>query len=164
MADIEVNGVPLNLSRPQDRVTLSELKAGAIRMRNFGADISTIAAKFGLSDHDAERVLNEGLRDVLADDAQAIRARQQATLNDIKRAMYPGMVAGDKDHANVLINVLKHESDIHAIKTPQRLQIGVDQETFTTRVEEDMRELGMSGDQSYIDVGTQEEDEPWSNT
>lgn len=164
MADIEVNGVPLNLSRPQDRVTLSELKAGAIRLRNFGADLSTIAAKFGLSEHDAERVLNEGLRDVLADDAQAIRARQQATLNDIRRAMYPGMVAGDKDHANVLINVLKHESEIHAIKTPQRVQIGVDQEAFTTRVEEDMRELGMASGQDYIDVGTQEEDEPWSNT
>ena len=159
---IEVNGSPLDLSRPQDRVTLSELKAGAIRLRNFGADLSTIAAKFGLSEHDAERVLNDGLRDVIADDAQAIRGRQQATLNDIRRAMYPGMVAGDKDHANVLINVLKHEAEIHpGVKGPQRLQIGVDQEVFETRVQEDMRELGMSS-QPYIDAEGGEDD--WSNT
>lgn len=160
---IEVNGVTLDLTRPGDRVTLAELKAAAIRLRNFGASLSTIADKLGLHEEDAERVLSEGLREVLADDAEAVRARQQATLNDIRRAMYPAMAAGSETASGVLINVLKHESEIHGIKTPQRIQVGVDQEQFTTRVQEDMRELGMTA-QALTPPPEDEEDEPWSNT
>lgn len=159
---IEVNGVTLDLSRAQDRVALSELKAAAIRLRNFGASVSTIADKLGLAEDTAERVLSEGLREVLSDDAEAVRARQQATLNDIRRAMYPAMAAGSETASGVLINVLKHESEIHGIKSPQRVQIGVDQEQFETRVAEDMRALGMTAQPPALPES--EEDEPWSNT
>lgn len=159
---VQVHGVTLDLARPEDRAQLAELKAAAIRLRNFGAAISTIADKLGLEEHTAERLLSDGLREIISDDAETVRARQQATINDIRRAMYPAMASGDKDSANVIISVMKHESDLHGLKAPTRVQIGVDQETFTTRVQDDMRELGIP---AQIDAPLSE-DEPdgWANT
>lgn len=159
---IAVSGVVLDLTRAEDRAKVVELKTAAVRLRNFGASVSGIADKLGLSEDVAEGLLTEALREVMADDAETVRARQQATLNDIRRAMYPNMAAGDKDSANVIISVMKHESDLHGLKAPQRVQIGVDQEAFTTRVQDDMRELGIP---PRMDAPLDTSDpEGWANT
>lgn len=156
-------GQAVDITRPEGRMKVNELKAAAIRLRNFGATLSTIADTLGLDSEDtAEHLLTTGLRELVADDADTIRARQQATLNDIKRAMYPNMTQGDKDAAGTLLRVLDHEAKLHpGVLAPQRVRIGMDQEAFTTTVDEDMRALGVH---PQMDVPLDEGDETWANT
>lgn len=161
---VVVAGVTLNPASAEDRSRLAELKTGIIRMRNFGASLDMIADKLGLADADAAgELLDAALRELVADDADQIRARQQATLNDIRRAMYPAMVQGDKDSAGVILSVLKHEADIHpGVKAPSRLRVGLDSEEFATRVDEDIRALGIH---PRMDVPLEEgEDDDWATT
>jgi hypothetical protein len=154
--------MPLNLATAEGRAKQAELKTAAIRLRSFGATMSTIMDKLELgAEEDAESLVTEGLREVMADDADMVRAKQQATLNDIRRAMYPGVAAGDQGAAGVVLKVLDHEAKLHGILAPQRVAVGLDQETFTTRVEEDIRELGID---PKMDVPLDEGDGSWANT
>lgn len=160
---IFVHGKLIDNTVPEGRMKINELKAASIRLRNFGATLSTIADTLGLETEDmAEQLLMTGLRELVSDDADTIRARQQAVLNDIKRAMYPNMITGDKDSAGTLLRVLDHEAKIHpGVVAPQRVRIGLDQEAFTTTVDEDMRALGVH---PQMDVELDEGDETWANT
>lgn len=163
MSGITLRGELIDVSRPEGRMKINEVKAAAIRLRNFGATLSTIADTLGLADEGmAEQVLMTGLRELVSDDADTIRARQQATLNDIKRAMYPNMTTGDKDAAGTLLRVLDHEAKLHpGVLAPQRVRVGLDQEAFTTTVDEDMRALGVH---PQMDVPLEEGDAGWANT
>lgn len=162
MAAIMVRGQYVDPTIPEGRMKLNELKAAAIRLRNFGATLGTITDTLGLDTEDmAETLLYTGLRELVADDADALRARQQAVLNDIKRAMYPNMTTGDKDAAGTLLRVLDHESKLHGLQAPQKVRIGLDHEAFTTTVDEDMRALGVH---PQMDVPLDEGDEGWANT
>lgn len=160
---IVVQGQLVDPSMPEGRMKINELKAGAIRLRNFGATLTTICDTLRLESEDmAEYLLMTGLRELVSGDADAVRAGQQAVLNDIKRAMYPAMTTGDKDAASMLVTVLRHEADIHpGVKAPQRMRIGLDQDAFTTTVDEDMRALGVH---PQMDVPLDEGDEGWANT
>jgi hypothetical protein len=163
MPAIILRGQVIDVSRPEGRMKVNELKAAAIRLRNFGATLGTITDTLGLESEDiAEYLLSTGLRELVSGDADSVRAGQQAVLNDIKRAMYPGMVAGGKDAAGVLMTVLRHEADIHpGVKAPARVRLGLDQDAFTTTVDEDMRALGVH---PQMDVPLDEGDAGWANT
>lgn len=162
MAAIMVRGQYVDPTIPEGRMKLNELKAAAIRLRNFGATLGTITDTLGLDTEDmAETLLMTGLRELVSDDADALRARQQAVLNDIKRAMYPNMTTGDKDAAGTLLRVLDHESKLHGLSAPQKVRIGLDHEAFTTTVDEDMRALGVH---PQMDVPLDEGDDGWANT
>lgn len=162
MAAIMVRGQYINPLQPEGRMKLNELKAAAIRLRNFGATLGTITDTLGLDAEDmAEYLLMTGLRELVSGDADALRAGQQAVLNDIKRAMYPNMTTGDKDSAGVLLRVLDHESKLHGLQAPQKVRIGLDHEAFTTTVDEDMRALGVH---PQNDVPLEERGEGWANT
>jgi hypothetical protein len=65
---VEVHGVPLDLTQAGDRARQAELKAGAIRLRNFGATVDTIADRLGMSVDDATYILEAGLRDLVAEE------------------------------------------------------------------------------------------------
>lgn len=163
MGGITLRGELIDVSRPEGRMKINEVKAAAIRLRNFGATLGTIADTLGLADETmAEQVLMTGLRELVSDDADTVRARQQATINDIKRAMYPNMTTGDKDSANVIIKVLEYEGKLHpGVIAPTRVRVGLDQEAFTTTVDEDMRALGVH---PQMDVPLEEGDAGWANT
>lgn len=159
---IHVGGQPLDLSRPEDRARYAEMQVAVVRMRNFGASLAVIADKLGLTEEDAETLLQNTLRQIWVSDADEVRARQQATLNDIRRAMYPGMELGDDKSAGVILRVLDHEANLHGLKAPTRVRVGLDQEEFTTTVDDDMRALGIH---PRMDVPLSEDDpEPWANT
>lgn len=163
MVAIVYHGQVISPVMPEGRAKLNELKAAAIRLRNFGATLATITDTLGLETEDmAEHLLMTGLRELVSDDADAVRARQQAVLNDIKRAMYPNMTTGDKDAAGTLLRVLDHEAKLHpGVIAPTRVRMGLDQDSFTTTVDEDMRALGVH---PQMDVPLAEEDDGWSNT
>jgi hypothetical protein len=160
---IMVRGVYIDPTQPEGRMRLNELKAAAVRLRNFGANLGTITDTLGLdTEAQAEWLLMTALRDLVADDANSIRARQQATVNDIKRAMYPNMTNGDEKAANVIIKAMEYEGKLHpGVIAPQRVRVGLDQEAFTTTVDEDMRELGIH---PQMDIPLDEGDTGWANT
>lgn len=158
---VEVHGVPLDLTQIGDRARLAELKAACIRLRNFGATVDTIADKLGMSLDDAESVLEQGLRDLTIEDAQSVRGRQQAMIHDIYRAMYPALANGDQGAAGVVMKAMDHEGKLHGVAAPTRIRVGVDREELTTRVEEDVRALGLH---PRMDVPLSEGDDDWANT
>jgi hypothetical protein len=163
MVQIIRHGEYLDPTVPEGRMKLNEMKAAAIRLRNFGATLGTITDTLGLATEDmAEALLMTGLRELVSSDADEVRAGQQAVLNDIKRAMYPNMTAGDKDAAGTLLRVLDHEAKLHpGVIAPTRIRVGLDHEAFTTTVDEDMRALGVH---PQMDVPLEEGDEGWANT
>lgn len=160
-----VDGYELRRERAEDRARLAELKVAAIRLRNFGASPQVIADTLKMTETDAEAVLTEGLRELVADDAAAVRGRQQAVLNDIKRAMYPGMAAGDEKASGMLIRALDHELKLHpGAAAPTRVHVGMDEETFTTRVDDDLRRIGLDPARIIEPAPAEEDGEPWANT
>lgn len=160
---IVCNGVEHLRTTPEGRTRIAELQAACIRLRNFGGSIATIADKLKTTEEVVELLLTQAVRELTADDAQAVTARQQATVNDIRRAMYPAMEQGDEKAANVIIKVMAHEAQLHpGVLAPTRVRIGMDQDAFTTTVDEDIRALGVH---PQMDTALDEEDEePWSNT
>lgn len=160
VASVEVRGVRIGRTRAEDRTKMAELTNAAIRLRNYGAPVSVIADKLGLSESDAEALLSSGLRDLVSEDAQMVRARQQAVINDIRRAVYPAVTAGDVAASGVMLKTLSHEADLHGLKAPTRVNVGLDQESFTTTVSEDMRVLGVRTDTPLDD----DDEDGWSNT
>lgn len=163
---VRVDGAEIDPQNPADRARLAETKAAIIRLTNFGVGLPVVADRLRMSVDDVERVLNEGLRELVATDAAEIRARQQAVVNDMKRALYPGMAGGDVNAVRALLGTLDHELKINpGAAAPQRVHLGLDPEAFDTRVEEDMRTLGIHprGD-TPLDVEIVDDDEGWSNT
>lgn len=159
---VRVNDVPLDRANAADRARLAEVKAAVIRLRNFGAALSTIGDKLGMTEDDVERVLGEGLRELVADDAAEVRAKQQAVLNDMKRALYPGLAQGDQGAMGVMLRTLDHELKITpGAAAPQRVAVGMDAEAFETRVDEDMRALGIH---PRMDTPLEPDDGTWANT
>lgn len=157
---------PLDLTNADDRAKLAELRTAAIRMRSVGAMMGTIADKLALgSDAEAEFLVSSGLREIMADDAESIRARQQFTLNEVKKAMYPAMQNGDTDSAGVVLKVLDHEAKLHGILAPTRVHHGLDQESFTTTVDDDVRALGVDPRMDTpLVVDAAGDEETWANT
>lgn len=156
---VVVDNVEYSNRTPEGRAKIAELQTAVIRMRNYGASMMTIADKLATSEEVASVLLADGLSEVMADDVDALRARQQATLNDMRRAMYPAAMNGDVPSTGMMLRVLGHESELRGLKAPTRVQIGLDQETFTTTVDEDVRALGVRTDTPLDD-----DDEGWSNT
>ena len=161
---IIVNGTQLDLTTPEGRTAAAERKAAVIRLRNFGATIETIADKLGMNPEGVEHLLTTGLRELSTEPAQDIVGRQQATINDMRRALYPALAAGDQGAIATLRGVMDHEAKLHGIYAPARVRVGVDVEEFTTRVEDDLRQLGVNptGDAVVIDAEV-EDDGDWSN-
>lgn len=162
---IVYQGTALDLHKAKDRVTLSELTTAAIRMRNRGATCALIADKLGLTEPAVEHILEEGIRRLATQDAISVRGRQQALIHDLYNALYPSLEGIDEElrirAAGTIKNVLEYEGKLHGATAPQKVQIGMDQETFTTRVEEDLREIGID---PKMDVALEEDDGTWANT
>lgn len=164
--DIVVHGddgdYTLTRAKAGDRAKISELKAAAVRLRNFGAPVERIADVLRIDPDAAESLLTTALRELTAESAAEVRARQQATINDMRRALYPAIQAGDIPASGTMLRVLDHEATLHGIKAPQRIAVGLDQESFTTTAAEDMRALGVDPGGPVIEAD--EPDEGWANT
>lgn len=159
---IIVSGVTLDLTTPEGRTAAAERKAAVIRLRNFGATIETIADKLDMNQDGVEHLLTTGLRELSTEPAQDIVGRQQATINDMRRALYPALAAGDQGAINTLRGVMDHEAKLHGVYAPSRVRVGIDLDEAVTRVEDDLRELGYTPGGVVIDAEV-EDDGDWSN-
>lgn len=159
------HGKELDPSDAGDRVKLSEITTAAIRLRNQGATPSRVADALGLSEEAATELLEQGLAALSMQDASEVRGRQQAMIHDFYAALYPTLKSVDTDErikaVSTMRGVMEYEGKLHGATAPQRVQVGLDQEAFSTRVEEDLREIGVD---PKMDVALEEDDGTWSNT
>lgn len=159
---VVVAGRRLDPDVPEDRVELAELQTAAIRLRNFGASMIKIGDTLGISEEAAAQLVTQAVAEIRAVDADEIAARHTMTLADMRRALYPAMTQGDTKASTAMLGVLGHEAKMHGIYAPTRLRLGLDQEEFTSTVEDDIRALGVHPRMdTVIDADT---DDDWSNT
>lgn len=161
--ELRLRDTPFDMRTAEGRTKVAELKTAAVRMRNFGISIPVIADKLDLTERDCEAILASALEDLRAESAGDIVARQQATINDARRALYGGLAAGDQGAINTMIKVMDHEAKLQGVYAPQRLKVGTDNETFATTLAQDISALGyVEAAPEIIDAET--EDDGWANT
>lgn len=148
-----------DMSTPEGRTKLSEMRAAAVRLRNYGASIDLIADKLGVTPRDAETLIDSALRETMDESTEAMVARQQAVLNDMTRALYPAMLQGDPNSSQVLLRVLDHGAKLHGLPKQQRVTTPVDKDIAALDIAADLAALG------YVSPTTpiEEDAEPWTN-
>lgn len=163
---VDRDGVPvlIDVSTPDGRLKREELKAAAVRLRNGGATVARIADILRLEPDVAEWLLNHALNELAFPESHEVRGRQQATVNDMRRVLYPGVLAGDHAAMDRMVKVMDHEAKLHpGTYAPQRVAVGMDQETFETTVAQDLKEIGVDP-KSRRPVIDSTPDDGWANT
>lgn len=164
---IVYEGRALDPTRSEDRLRLSEISTAAIRLRNQGASPARIAQVLGVEEEPLTLLMETAINNLAAEDAISVRGRQQAMIHDMFAALYPALNSKSVDYelkakiVSTMKGVLEYEGKLKGATAPERIRIGVDQETFTTRAEEDLRALGIDPD---MDVPLEEDDGTWANT
>lgn len=164
MKPLVLRDTPFDLRTSEGRMKIAEIKTAAVRLRNFGATIPVIADKLDLSERDAEAILAYALEELRMDSAADIVARQQATINDARRALYGGLAGGDTTAISTMVKVMDHEAKLHGAYAPTRMKIGADPETIATTLAEDFAELGYVPVDSAEVIEAEVEDDGWANT
>lgn len=148
-----------DMSTPEGRTKLHEMRAAAVRLRNYGASVDLIADKLGLTPRDAETLIDSALRETMDESTEAMVARQTAVLNDMTRALYPGMLQGDPNVSTALLRVLDYGSKLHGLPKQQRVSTAVDKDAAALDIAADLAALGYTSPQTPIE----EDETPWSN-
>lgn len=148
-----------DMSTSEGRTKISELRAAAVRLRNYGASIDLIADKLELSPRDTETLIDSALRETMDESTEAMVARQQAVLNDMTRALYPGMLQGDPNSSTVLLKVMEYGGKLHGLPKQQRVTTPVDKDVAALDIAADLAKLGYTSPQTPIE----EDETPWSN-
>ena len=159
---IHLKDITLDLTTADGRTRLTELRAAAVRLRNFGMPVDTIADKLQISSRDAESLIEQAVREVMDASADEMLTRQQHILNDMTQALYPRVLEGENDATNMMLKVMDHGAKLHGLHAPQRLKVGVDRDGLVLSAEQALAQLGMSIDADVVEVET--DDEPWANT
>lgn len=148
-----------DMSTPEGRTKLNEMRAAAVRLRNYGASVDLIADKLGLTPRDAETLIDSALRETMDESTEAMVARQQAVLNDMTRALYPGMLQGDPNSSGTLLKVLEYGGKLHGLPKAQRQTTAVDKDAAAMDITALLDQLGYAPPQTPVEPDT----EPWSN-
>jgi hypothetical protein len=148
-----------DMSTPEGRTKINEMRAAAVRLRNYGASVDLIADKLGVTPRDAETLIDSALRETMDESTEAMVARQQAVLNDMTRALYPGMLQGDPNSSGTLLRVLEYGGKLHGLPKQQRTSTAIDKDAAALDITGVLQELGYSSPQTPIE----EDETPWSN-
>lgn len=148
-----------DMSTPEGRTKLMEMRAAAVRLRNYGMPVDLIADKLGTSPRDAETLIDSALRETMDESTEAMVARQQAVLNDMTRSLYPGMLQGDPNASGTLLKVLEYGGKLHGLPKQQRQTTAVDKDVAALDIVADMEAIGYAPPQLPIE----EDETPWSN-
>ncbi len=127
-----------------DDETVLERRMRALTLRNAGATFRQIADKTGVSPTMARRDVEAALREVIAETAESMIARQRAILHDIQRANYAAAAGGDIDAARVIISTLEREARLFGLVAPTRVNVGVSDVEFAERTASLIQSLGLS--------------------
>ena len=123
--------------------TLFERRARALTLRNAGATYRQIAEKTGVSTFTARKDVEAALREVVAETAESMIARQRAVLMDIQRANYAAAASGDIDAARLILATLEREARLFGLDAPTRVNVGVSDVEFAERTATLIESLGL---------------------
>lgn len=126
-----------------DDETLWERRARSLTLRNAGATYRQIAEKTGVSVPTARTDVQAALREVLAETAEDMIARQRAILFDIQRANYSAAASGDIDAAKIILSTLERESRLFGLDAPTRVNVGVSDVEFAEKTASLITSLGL---------------------
>ncbi|MFG3617481.1 hypothetical protein [Nocardia sp. NPDC047654] len=154
-------------AQPDER----ERQRKALELRLEGKSYDDIAAVLGWADRSGayravEAILKRTESETVAEYREVVGARLEA----LHAAYWPAALAGDYKAAEIVGKTSDRLAKLYGMNAPDKVQVqpvGLDHEAFTTRVEEDIRTLGLDpvGDVPLIDHGQYDENgEPWANT
>lgn len=123
--------------------SLFERRMRALTLRNAGATYRQIAEKTGVSAAAARKDVAAALREVVAETAEDMIARQRAVLMDIQRANYAAAASGDIDAARLIIATLEREARLFGLDAPTRVNVGVSDVEFAERTASLIESLGL---------------------
>lgn len=124
--------------------TLFERRARSLTLRNAGATFRQIAEKTGVSPGTARHDVEAALREVVAESAEAMIARQRSMINDIIRANYAAMASGDVDAARLVLSSLEREAKLFGLDAPTRVNVGVSDVEFAEKTASLIESLGLT--------------------
>ena len=88
--------------------------------------------------------MEAALREVMAETAESMIARQRSILFDIQRANYAAAASGDVDAARLIIATLEREARLFGLDAPTRVNVGVSDVEFAERTASLIESLGLT--------------------
>jgi hypothetical protein len=143
----------INESVPEEELRI-ERQVRALTLRNAGATFRQIADKTGVSPTQARKDVEVALREVVAESAESMIARQRAVLHDIVRANYAAAASGDIDAARVILSTLEREAKLFGLDAPTRVSVGVSDVEFAERTASLIESLGLSPPRELAVMGS----------
>ena len=145
-------------AQPDER----ERQTKALELRMAGLPWAAIAAQLGYADHTgALRAVDALLARQESEAAESYRKIEDMRLDVALRKVWPGVMAADLKAIDMWVKLHDRRVKLHGLAAPEKVSFGMDFETFTTRVDEDIRELGID---PKMDVPLEEDDGTWANT
>ncbi len=144
----------LDVAAVADDETVLERRARALTLRNAGATFRQIADKTGVSPTQARKDIEVALREVVAESAESMIARQRAVLHDIVRANYAAAASGDIDAARVILSTLEREAKLFGLDAPTRVNVGVSDVEFAERTATLIESLGLTPPRELAVMGS----------
>lgn len=124
--------------------TLYERRIRSLTLRNAGATYNQIAEKTGVSLPTARKDVAAALREIVAETAEDMIARQRAVLFDIQRANYAAAASGDIDAARIILSTLEREARLFGLDAPTRVNVGVSDVEFAEKTALLITSLGLT--------------------
>jgi hypothetical protein len=124
--------------------TLYERRIRSLTLRNAGATYNQIAEKTGVSLPTARKDVAAALREIVAETAEDMIARQRAVLFDIQRANYAAAASGDIDAARIILATLEREARLFGLDAPTRVNVGVSDVEFAEKTALLITSLGLT--------------------
>jgi hypothetical protein len=138
-----VSGEAVMNATPAEDETIWERRMRALTLRNAGATFRQIGEKTGVSAVVARRDVSLALREVIAESAEDMIARQRSILFDIQRANYSAAASGDIDAAKVILSTLEREARLFGLDAPTRVNVGVSDVEFAEKTASLIQSLGL---------------------
>jgi len=142
----------------------------ALTLRKAGGTWQAIADALGYRDESGARKAVGRLLDRTDSELAAeYRALELARLEDLHRAWWPAALQRDEKASNIVLRIHEKRVKLLGLAVPDKLVLqqinysGMSAEEFTTRVDEDIRVLGLhpTGDTPVSDSGPGDD---WANT
>ncbi|WP_305779500.1 hypothetical protein [Nocardia nova] len=150
-----------DVAQPDER----ERQAKALEMRLAGMPWAAIAEHLGYADPSGPfRAVAAVLNRQESEAAGEYRKLEDMRLDVALRKVWPGVIAGDLKAIETWLKVHDRRVKLHGLAMPEKVVLqttGMDLEAFTTRVEEDLRALGID---PVMDVPLMQGDGTWANT
>ena len=130
----------------EKRITTAQRRADALRLRSGGASYRQIAATLGLSVTRSWELVDEALREHVAEGVAALRELECRRLDQLQLAVWPNAMKGHPRSIEVVLKISAQRSRLLGLDEPRQVSVTGDR-ILRASVERAAAEYG-------LDVGT----------